>query len=294
MIPRPFQKSLPYFVSVLDAVLAQNLPSTVRLAEMSPGLGEKHDPAAPIHPHPRLSLVVAGLQRHDLFIDGKPSSLELCPGEALFWPGMTWDAPHWSQSYTALGIVFRPTFVRFVINDYQQGAPHRASPWTWHTSTALAPPGIHLLRALESFSNLEKPDDEDVRQVFRALLRCTRAHLADSASASVPRSLLLWQTALEFLHQHYRDPEISRESVAAAVDVHPNYLSAIAAKHGNGFHAALEAMRIDRARHLLRQGETRLEEVARHCGYSGCAYFIRAFKRLTGATPGSVIRASPK
>jgi AraC-like DNA-binding protein len=50
-------------------------------------------------------------------------------------------------------------------------------------------------------------------------------------------------------------------------------------------HAYLTDIRIRRARHLLRQGESPAS-VALECGFADQAHFARHFKARTGVTPG--------
>ncbi|GED25662.1 hypothetical protein BAG01nite_17640 [Brevibacillus agri] len=48
----------------------------------------------------------------------------------------------------------------------------------------------------------------------------------------------------------------------------------------------LISVRLDRAKALLAQTDASLQEVAEGVGYSDLSYFIRAFKKHTGVTPG--------
>jgi AraC-like DNA-binding protein len=49
----------------------------------------------------------------------------------------------------------------------------------------------------------------------------------------------------------------------------------------------LEERRIRQARRFLEDGGAKIESVATMCGYMGAPYFIRAFRRVTGMTPGA-------
>lgn len=91
---------------------------------------------------------------------------------------------------------------------------------------------------------------------------------------------------LHYLQEHYARP-LTRDSVAEAMGLHPNYLSSLCSDHSEeGFHAALEAIRLDRAEHLLRGGTMSAAAVAGSAGFSGDAHFRAAFKRRHGTTPG--------
>ena len=47
----------------------------------------------------------------------------------------------------------------------------------------------------------------------------------------------------------------------------------------------LTHVRIDRAKHLLRSYNFKLDEIAERCGYHTTPYFCQTFKRLTKLTP---------
>ena len=74
---------------------------------------------------------------------------------------------------------------------------------------------------------------------------------------------------------------------AWAVGLNPNYLSTLCTNaHGRSFQQALEDIRIEHARRLLRETTLKVSAVARACGYPSAQYFNHVFKRRTGTTPG--------
>lgn len=51
------------------------------------------------------------------------------------------------------------------------------------------------------------------------------------------------------------------------------------------FSSYLTHVRIDRAKHLLRNYNLKLDDLAARCGYSNAPYFCLVFKRTTKLTP---------
>jgi len=98
----------------------------------------------------------------------------------------------------------------------------------------------------------------------------------------------LVQGAQAFLETHYRDPELSLETVADHLRITPNYLSRLLkASTGRSFVNFLCHMRMDKAKVLLEDPRLRVAEVAERVGYRDQNYFCRHFKTVTGKTPKS-------
>ena len=82
----------------------------------------------------------------------------------------------------------------------------------------------------------------------------------------------------------------SIEETAAALGLSTRTLKRRLADEGTSFTALVDEQRRDRALLLLRSPDTSIEAVAAGVGYSDVANFTRAFRRWTGATPGSYRR----
>lgn len=96
----------------------------------------------------------------------------------------------------------------------------------------------------------------------------------------------LVQAAQSYLETHYRDPDLSLETVADHLRISPNYLSRLLkASTGRSFVNFLCHMRMDKAKVLLEDPRLRVAEVAERVGYRDQNYFCRHFKTVTGKTP---------
>ncbi|MFC0211901.1 AraC family transcriptional regulator [Paenibacillus chartarius] len=86
--------------------------------------------------------------------------------------------------------------------------------------------------------------------------------------------------------QDYYAKDISLESCAEQVGAAPYFLSkAFKAETGVTFTEYLTNLRMDKAKAMLRDSNTMINEIAMQVGYQP-SYFIRLFKKLEGITPG--------
>ncbi len=160
------------------------------------------------------------------------------------------------------------------------------SPWAWNTTLPLSRPGSDLLKALEALTVPPSADAELARHAIQGLLICSIRHLEqDSDHPRVQQPAQVWREAVSYLNNHYSDTALTRDRVAEAVGVHPNYLSSLATRESNGFYRALESIRMTQANHLLKQGAWSVKEVAAQCGYTSAAHFSHAYRRVFGFPP---------
>ncbi len=94
----------------------------------------------------------------------------------------------------------------------------------------------------------------------------------------------IWK-ARTFIHEH-SDEELSLTKVAKSVNISSNYLSEKFKKvTGVNFVDYIARTRIEKARHLLRDPNLRVSEIAFAVGFQSLSQFNRAFKRLSGKSP---------
>ncbi len=95
-------------------------------------------------------------------------------------------------------------------------------------------------------------------------------------------------TAVKYIDKNYTDENISLNSVAQAINISANYLSALfSQKTGVSFVEYLTQKRMTKAKQLLRQSNKRSGEIAYEVGYKDPRYFSFVFKKTQGCTPKS-------
>lgn len=120
----------------------------------------------------------------------------------------------------------------------------------------------------------------DIQARFVCLLRELCADLGETRNLSHKL-----QRAIGYIHSHYRD-DISIDAVAEAVEISASYLFQLFKRElGRTFLDYLTEHRIHHAKRILRQGDTKMTEVATLVGYRSPQHFSQVFKKLTGTLP---------
>lgn len=106
----------------------------------------------------------------------------------------------------------------------------------------------------------------------------------DSQTTNQYASML--QQAKEYIAQHFLDPDLSLNQVAAQVNLSPSHFSAVFSQQcGTTFKEYLTEIRIRKAKELLRTTAHRSYEISREIGYSDPHYFSHVFRKTTGLSP---------
>jgi len=153
----------------------------------------------------------------------------------------------------------------------------------------------HLAQAVEQ-AVCEKVSNSDrfIDPIARAL--------ADRVSA-ISRSSEPWQVQTaglpdyelrrlnDFIEANLED-EITLAAMASACGIGTrSFVRAFAATTGKSPYQYVIAARVERAKRLIEQDQEGLAEIALRCGFSHQEHLTRAFRRLTGQTPGRYRRS---
>lgn len=107
---------------------------------------------------------------------------------------------------------------------------------------------------------------------------------ASARSESEPHYLV--DNVHYFIRNHYDDLSLSTAWLAEKLEVSKSYLSNLyKTKTGRTLSHSINVFRIEKAKLLLRNPSLKIYEIAARCGYADENYFIRVFKKITGATP---------
>lgn len=140
----------------------------------------------------------------------------------------------------------------------------------------------------DAFLNALAPPNPDssaaeVRDRIRDMLRIA-VYMRDELSQKQTGDLA--DRALAYVDEHFSDENISLNSLAKAINVSANYISAVFSQRaGQSFVEYLTQKRMEKARQLLRQSNMRSGEIASAVGYRDPRYFSFVFKKLQGCTP---------
>lgn len=90
---------------------------------------------------------------------------------------------------------------------------------------------------------------------------------------------------LHYIDSHYQE-EISLRSISLAFNVNTAYLGRIFKDAtGQSFSNYLNMLRIDKAKNLLLQTNSSIQEISSRVGYNSTNYFVNVFKKVTGMFP---------
>lgn len=130
-----------------------------------------------------------------------------------------------------------------------------------------------------AFSSIES-NKKYLKDVLEAAI-----DLREGVSQKKYHSLL--EEAKSYIRQHYEDEDISLNAVAASVNLSPNHFSSIfSQQEGQTFIEYLTAVRMEKAKELLRTTAMKSSEIAYAVGYKDSHYFSYLFKKTQECTPG--------
>lgn len=125
----------------------------------------------------------------------------------------------------------------------------------------------------------EKAATDYIQRVFEQVLS-----IRDRAADDRYRDVV--EKAISYIDEHFDDPELSLNALAAYVNLSPNHLSMIfSQKTGSSFIRYLTDCRMARAKELLRCTSKRSSEISEEVGYRDPHYFSFLFKKTQGMTP---------
>lgn len=138
---------------------------------------------------------------------------------------------------------------------------------------------------LGSGRQLMAVDDGAAYELLQRAVAYRSAHSALSGNSSVSK-------ARYYLSQHFSDPNLMLQDVAREVCMSNSRFSTVFAQEtGITFTEYLTALRVSKAKELLRLTNMRSSQIAFAVGYNDPHYFSYLFKKSTGTTPSDYRRS---
>ncbi len=232
---------------------------------------------------PRLEIVLEGE-----FIDNgvTGASATLLPYDVLFVPAGSWNFPQWLTPVTTLSILFGKQQLGFSIVQWDGKQYHNLT--RQHVARRGPRIGSFLLQTLNEMQ-MQPQEQQTARLIVASLLSHCR-DLLGSQIQTASRSQALFEAIRDYIDERYASP-LTRESVAQAFYISPNYLSHLFQKTGAiGFNEYLNHTRLEHAKTLLKGYELKIKEVAHTCGFVDSNYFCRLFRKNTERSPSEYRR----
>ena len=233
--------------------------------------------------HPRLELVLSGCYENLIATNNRAVKVRLTAGTALFAAPNCWNLPTWRHRVRLLSLLFGKKQIGISLVTGADKANPKVTARKFSLPKPLTGP---LPKVLEAMAELQAAGGPvaALPELARALLYCVQEAIRQPARRKVNPTESLLEHVCVFLQNNYQY-DITRESVARQFAVSPNYLSRVFQVQGHmTFSSYLMHVRTDQAKHLLRNYDLKLDDVATRCGYHDTAYFCRVFKRLANMT----------
>ena len=232
---------------------------------------------------PRLEIVLEG-EFTDNGVAG--ASATLLPCDVLFVPAGGWNFPQWLTPVTTLSILFGKQQLGFSI--VQRDGKQDQNLTRQHVARRGPRIGSFLLQTLNEMQ-MQPQEQQTARLIVASLLSHCR-DLLGSQIQTASRSQALFEAIRDYIDERYASP-LTRESVAQAFYISPNYLSHLFQKTGAiGFNEYLNHTRLEHAKTLLKGYELKIKEVAHTCGFVDSNYFCRLFRKNTERSPSEYRR----
>lgn len=287
MPARPDSDAAASIARAIGGFLRRGRLRAVHFAE-----GRRRPPPTALAVHfPRLALTLAGSDEIEIESAGRPHTLRLRQGEALFVPANCWNRPTWTRRVTALHLLFgqRQIGISLVEHDGRGAEPPEACKAG--LPRAGSEPVSEILAALSALAARGGGPPVDATLVT-ALLQTVLGLLESAPAGQGRKARDTFEKACLYVQEHFQH-DLTRDLVARQFHLNPNHLSRLFRREGlMRFTDYVSSARTERAKYLLRHGELSLGELAAACGFRDPAYFCRVFKRCTGQTPTAYRLAS--
>lgn len=229
---------------------------------------------------PRLEIVLEG-QLSDAGLKAPMQTLD-----ALFVPAGGWNFPQWQSPATTLSILFGKQQLGFSVQQWDGEQLKNLAKQ--HVARRGPRIGSFLLQTMSEIQM--QPQEQQTARLIASSLVSHCADLLSSQIQTASRSQALFDAIREHIDSHFAEP-LTRESVAQAFYISPNYLSHLFQKSGvMGFNEYLNHTRLEQARRLLKGYDLKVKEIAHACGFVDSNYFCRLFRKNTARSPSEYRR----
>lgn len=244
------------------------------------------DVSAPLNYLSRITIPIEGEEFMVASYDGKISTRELTPERILFTGRNGWAYSTPKSPYTrGISVVFMESYIRLVYGELRYGEK-LYNPW-YHTANGPGDISRDILRCLDKIM-FETDTDRQARAIplIIALLYQVIEEVEHDVTTTMTKAEKTLKNVIEYTQQYYHSP-INRASVSNELELNPSSLSRIFKEHlGQNFNSYLNQLRMENAELILKNYNLPIERIADQCGFTSVGYFIKAFKKYFGVTPG--------
>lgn len=127
-------------------------------------------------------------------------------------------------------------------------------------------------------------------QIFTYIRSAYQASVSESESRAQKKSDVTIRT-LEYIHEHFKDNDLTVEGISKAVFANNSYLCCIFKKEvGVTINKYILKIRLMDAKERMENGEVYVKKIALECGFANESYFGKCFRNEFLMTPSEYIR----
>lgn len=214
--------------------------------------------------------------------NGVDSSHLFVPGELLHIPACAWSKELWTHTHSMISIVLLRSYLRVIYVEHRAGNDRSMlRGFFYHAAHPLNRAGMEIFSAMQHV----KEDSRAINSLFHAFLEVVLEQLENEGAFHDSKERLTWEYVRDYTESNF-SADITRESIARAVRLHPAHLSRIFRKYARcGVAEYITALRMEHAKLLLEDPGISIGEIADLCGYSSANYFIRIFRSHSLLSP---------
>ena len=211
-------------------------------------------------------------------------SRKIVPGDILYTARNCWvDLNHQAEKAKSVSVLIMPDYIRLVAAEYDN---HRLilNPY-YHSSR---PPSEILLTLIHALNLMRTQNNHQVQVclLLKTFLLETINELRNDQVVKMGKAERSFRLVKEYIDHNYHLP-IDLNQICNELEYNPCYISRMFKKYAKtNVKSYMEQRRMAAAKEMLGNVRLKVSQVAKQCGYSSEAYFIKVFKRFYGITPG--------
>ncbi len=127
-------------------------------------------------------------------------------------------------------------------------------------------------------------NSEELKEAIEIIRDFLKNIIAENSVGRADNAEILIKKAVQYINDHY-NKKISLEDISGYVGISKYYFSVLFKKEKDiTFSAYLNSVRIDKAKQLLKNPQTTINDVVDEIGFNDAQYFSKTFKKYVGMT----------
>lgn len=237
----------------------------------------------------RLVMVLEGRRHVRVMRENQARQLLLAPGDCMVVGPHSWLVTDSVEPFRSVGVALEARNPRFVLarQEFRDRAKRSIVPGAEVEIVPGLCEDLAMTLAASLLAARTSPGDELYCRRLAETLWLRLARFAPSPGGKLAgKANVTYGAAEHFVRENFSRP-IDREQVARHLRISPSHVTRLFLGFaGESFGGFLLRIRLESARHLLRDPRLTVSEVAYLAGFTSVNYFVRAYRGRYRVTPG--------